>query len=330
MSASPELPAEQSGLEALVAGRDPAGLEVLERSLPGRARALAEIAYVLAVMVAPELLGGGALAWAGAGVLALLGVALIRPWQRSDPGRPARIGMSAGVVALVLGGFAYRPRALIGAAHQVSGQSFFVALTARDLCLLGLALLIVLSDGQRPRQLGLGGGRTGRELLFGVLVLGGTYAVHLLAALPLSAIAFALGGGQAEVAARSGFLRQLVGWAEQVSVWEIPLFMGLAGAFEEVVFRGLLVTRLKCLVGRWWPALVLSAALFGLGHLEEGTLAAFQTAILGIWFGIVFLRRRRLESVIVAHAAFNTIMFAVMIWVARSGLLDSAQKLLGR
>ena len=319
---------DSGGFEALDTGKDAEGLEVLEASLPGRGRAVAQIAFVLAVMIAPELLGGGVVGWAGAGVLAALGVALIRPWKKNGLGGVARVGMALGAAGLVLAGFVYRPRALLGAAH-VSGQSFFLQLTARDLCLLGLALLIVLSDGQRLRQIGLGGGRLGRELAFGLLVLGGTYFVHLAAALPLSAIAFALGGGKAELATRSGFLRELVSWAEQVSPWEIPLFMGLAGAFEEIVFRGLFITRLRRVTGRWWPALFLSAALFGLGHLEEGTLAAFQTAILGLWFGVVFVRRKRLESDIVAHALFNTIMFAVMILVARSGLLDSAQKLLG-
>ncbi len=309
-------------------GRDPDGLEVLTESLPGRARALAEVAYVLAVMIAPSLLGSGVRSWAGAGVLAVLGVLLVRPWHPGRLGLPARIGSALGVAALVVLGFAYRPRALLGAAH-VSGQSFFLQLTARDLCLLGVALLIVLSDGQRLRQLGLRRQGVGRELAVGLLVLGGTYFVHFAAALPLSAIAFALGAGKAEMAQRSGFLRVLVGWAEQISPWQIPLFMGFAGAFEEVVFRGLLVTRLRRVGGRWWLALLLAASLFGLGHLEEGTLAAFQTGILGLWFGLVFLRRKRLESVIVAHALFNTIMFAAMIAMAHSGLLDAAQKMLG-
>ena len=63
-----------------------------------------------------------------------------------------------------------------------------------------------------------------------------------------------------------------------------------------------------------------SAALFGLGHFYEGTLAVFQTAVLGAFF--VFLYRFRLPSVMVAHAAFTTINFALMLWLQRSGLLE--------
>jgi membrane protease YdiL (CAAX protease family) len=54
-----------------------------------------------------------------------------------------------------------------------------------------------------------------------------------------------------------------------------------------------------------------------------------QTTVLGLWFGWVFLRRRRLESVIVAHAAFNTIMFALMIVLLQTDLWERGQKLLG-
>ncbi len=328
MSGPPDQDEPEPGLETFVTGRDPAGLDVLEASLPGRARCIAQIAYVLAVMLAPSLLGAGARGWAGAALLAALGVVLVRPWQKRAPGLPARIAIAVGVPALVLAGFAYRPRALL-ASGAVSGQGFFSTLTVRDLCLLGVALLLVLSDGQRPRQLGLQRRGLGLELAFGLLVLGATYVVHLAAALPLSAIAFAVGGGKAEMVQRTKFLHEIVGWAEQVRPWTIPLYMGLAGAFEEIVFRGLFITRLRRVFGRWWPALLVAAALFGLGHLEEGTLAAFQTAILGIWFGTVFIRRKRLESVIVAHALFNTIMFAIMIAITHSGLLDAAQKMLG-
>ena len=405
-------------IESLLVGKNPAGLLDLEASLPGRARALAQIAWILAVMLAPSLLGAlaeGAAGWAIAGVLAALGVVLV--WRGRGPGAAARVGISGGVIALVLLGFSSRPRALLdqgprigiqmenaGAGarvtkvvpdtpaaghlregdrivaidgkpldaedpsgdvtrrardpHQLagphtsfrilrggkaqtlelalpppppktSGRTFFFELSVRDLCLLGLALLLVLSDGQRLRQIGLRRERLGRELGFGVLVLMGTYAVHLASSLPLAVIASALGAGKTEVAQRTGFLGELVGWAEQVRPWEIPIYMGLAGAFEEVVFRGFFITRMRRLIGSWAPALLLAAALFGLGHLEEGHLAAVQTAILGLWFGAVFIRRKRLESVIVAHAAFNTIMFAVMIFVLRSGLLDKAQQLLG-
>ncbi len=400
-------------LEALVIGPDRAGLDALEASLPGRARAAVETAYVLAVLLAPTLLGTGARAWTAAGVLAAAGAALV--WRTHA--LPARIALALGAVALVLASFTTRPRSLLehkprigvsientdgaarvtkiadgspaaghlrvgdritaiderplergdpandvtrragdphdltgartrfriirdGAVQSVdlalppptahtSGRTFFFALGVRDLCLLGLALLLVVSDGQHLRQIGLRRDRLGRELAFGLLVLAGTYAVHIAASLPLAVFAAAIGAGKSEVSARTGFLGDLVGWAQEVRLWEIPIYMCVAATFEEVVFRGFFITRMRSVLGRWAPALVLATVLFGLGHLEEGHIAAVQTAILGLWFGAVFIRRKRLESVIVAHAAFDTIMFAVMIFVLRSGLLEKARALLG-
>jgi membrane protease YdiL (CAAX protease family) len=70
--------------------------------------------------------------------------------------------------------------------------------------------------------------------------------------------------------------------------------------------------------------------LFGLGHVYEGTLAVFQTAVLGAWFGIVFVHRARLTSVMLAHAAFNTLNFTLMLWLQRSGLLEKLTQLAPR
>jgi len=92
--------------------------------------------------------------------------------------------------------------------------------------------------------------------------------------------------------------------------------------FEEIAFRGFLIPRLRVLLGHWPAAVLASAALFGLGHVYQGTLAIFQTAALGAFFGFVFILRFRLPSIMLAHAAFNTVNYALMLWLQQSGLLD--------
>jgi membrane protease YdiL (CAAX protease family) len=93
-------------------------------------------------------------------------------------------------------------------------------------------------------------------------------------------------------------------------------------ALEEIVFRGFLLPRARLLTGRWWLAVGLVQILFGLGHVYEGWLAVLQTTMLGIYFSVVFLWRVHLGAVIVAHTAFNAIMFALVLFVQRSGLLE--------
>jgi uncharacterized protein len=193
------------------------------------------------------------------------------------------------------------------------------------LCLraLGMSLLVALllwRQGQGAAQVGLVREGAGRELLWGLPTLVGTYAVLLAASLPLSLLALLLKLTQREALAR----RELVGALTEMGLG-VPAFaaaMVLVTGFEELVFRGFLVPRLRVVTGRWTTAVGVCAVLFGLGHVYEGPLAAVQTAVLGAWFSAVFLWRGRLPSVMVAHAAFNTLNFSLMLWLQRSGLLE--------
>lgn len=193
------------------------------------------------------------------------------------------------------------------------------------LCLraLGMSLLVALMvwrDGQGPAQLGLARAGLGLELLLGVPATLGAYFVQIAAALPLALLAALLKLTAKEAAARTEVATALAGTGLSLPVFAAA--MVLVTGFEELAFRGFLVPRLRVLVGRWSFAVVLSAILFGMGHFYEGSLAVVQTALLGVYFGVVFLYRGRLASVMVAHAAFNTLNFAFMLWLQRSGLLE--------
>ncbi|HYO57229.1 type II CAAX prenyl endopeptidase Rce1 family protein [Archangium sp.] len=198
------------------------------------------------------------------------------------------------------------------------GAMLWLCIRALGVCLL--VALLLWRDGQGPAQLGLGRAGLGRELLIGIPVLFGAYAVHLAVSLPLAALAayFKLAGKEAlarkEVA--TGLVEMGLG---------VPAFaaaMVLVAGFEELTFRGFLVPRLRVVLGHWHAAVLVSAVLFGLGHFYEGTLAVVQTAVLGAYFGFIFISRFRLPSVMLAHAGFNTINFALMLWLQRSGLLE--------
>jgi membrane protease YdiL (CAAX protease family) len=186
------------------------------------------------------------------------------------------------------------------------------------MCLL--VALMVWRDGQGPAQLGLAREGLGLELLLGIPATFGAYFVQIAAALPLALIAALLKLTAKEAAARTEVATALAGTGLSLPVFAAA--MVLVTGFEELAFRGFLVPRMRVLVGRWSFAVVLSAVLFGMGHFYEGTLAVVQTALLGVYFGFVFLYRGRLPSVMVAHAAFNTLNFALMMWLQRSGLLE--------
>lgn len=198
------------------------------------------------------------------------------------------------------------------------GSMPWLCLRALGVCLL--VALLLWRDGQGPAQLGLVRAGLGRELLFAFPVLLGAYAVNIAVSIPIAVIGKLLNLTGKEMLARKEMATGLVEMG--LSVPAFAAAMVLVASFEELAFRGFLVPRLKVVLGHWSAAVLLSAAIFGVGHLYQGTLAVVQISALGAYFGFVFIRRFRLPSVMLAHAALNTIAFVLMMWLQRSGWLE--------
>ncbi|TVQ41254.1 MAG: CPBP family intramembrane metalloprotease [Spirochaetaceae bacterium] len=126
--------------------------------------------------------------------------------------------------------------------------------------------------------------------------------VLLLIAIPLSF----LPGAQRALA--EGFRWQFRRW-EYVPL--VLLTSVAVGYREELFFRGYLIGRLEDAGLSQTAALGLSTILFGLGHLYQGATGALATATIGLVLGIVFLRRRNLHVVALAHALYNTLVLTV-------------------
>jgi membrane protease YdiL (CAAX protease family) len=121
-----------------------------------------------------------------------------------------------------------------------------------------------------------------------------------------------------EATARSGVLVTLFGGTPMLA---FVLAMIVTATFEEVVFRGFLLPRLRVATGSWGVAIAVSSLAFGAGHLYEGLVAIVQTTALGVFFSLAFLRRRRLLPVVLAHASFNVIVFGILTFLSRSGAM---------
>jgi len=82
---------------------------------------------------------------------------------------------------------------------------------------------------------------------------------------------------------------------------------------EEVIYRAFLINRVAELGsgGKWalrW-AVVISAIVFGLVHLDWGVIGIVQTGCMGLAFGVSYLVvRRRLWVLILAHAYMDTLL----------------------
>ncbi|WP_306799785.1 CPBP family intramembrane glutamic endopeptidase [Corallococcus sp. AS-1-6] len=291
---------------------------VLLEKAPPKRQALAEAAFVFFAVLGPSSvarLGRGA---AVAVELALLawGLMLLRPWESS------RRGGWWGVLGLVVALGGAGAGAWVASDAEMN-KGFSLSMAPLVIRALGMCLLVAVllwRDGQGPAQVGLVREGWARELLLGGVVLAGTYVVHLAVSVPLAAVAVALKLAGQELAARKDVAAALLDTG--LGVPAFAAIMVVVTGFEEFVFRGFLVPRLKVVLGGWVPAILVAAVLFSVGHFYEGTLAVFQTFVMGAWFGFVLWYRGRLLPLIVAHAAFNTISFALMLWLSRSGFLE--------
>ena len=100
------------------------------------------------------------------------------------------------------------------------------------------------------------------------------------------------------------------------------LFVGL---YEELLFRGFLLTRLRVLFGGWTGPIVFSSVFFAVSHLYEGGFAILQIFILSLVLSIVFVGRGSLVPVALAHAVFDMITFLAAYLIR---FQDQLQKLL--
>ncbi|WP_412541287.1 CPBP family intramembrane glutamic endopeptidase [Longispora sp. K20-0274] len=94
--------------------------------------------------------------------------------------------------------------------------------------------------------------------------------------------------------------------------WAVPVLLLAAvqnAVLEEVVVVGYLVTRLRELSIRLPVALGASAVLRGSYHLYQGFGAFVGNAIMGLVFGYVFSRTRRVWPLIIAHSVLDIVAF---------------------
>ena len=90
--------------------------------------------------------------------------------------------------------------------------------------------------------------------------------------------------------------------------WRIPILVLYAiqnGLLEEVLMIGYLLTRLEQLRVRPWAAILISAAVRGSYHLYQGFGAFVGNMIMGLIFGVLFFRWRRVLPFIIAHSLID-------------------------
>jgi len=91
----------------------------------------------------------------------------------------------------------------------------------------------------------------------------------------------------------------------------------IAAFGEEMVFRGYLLNRVADLFersqGGWVIGLIISAALFGLGHAYQGITGILETFLFGcVMAGLYLTGQRSLWLPVIAHGVYDTTAFILI------------------
>lgn len=92
----------------------------------------------------------------------------------------------------------------------------------------------------------------------------------------------------------------------EVALWILTSLT--AGICEEIIFRGYLQRQFCAWVGTIPAGVLLSAAVFGAGHLYQGSKQAIVIAVYGVLFGILAEMRKSLRPGMMTHALHDTII----------------------
>jgi membrane protease YdiL (CAAX protease family) len=170
----------------------------------------------------------------------------------------------------------------------------FVAVSTifRDLALVSLILFFFWRDAEPVTKLGWTLRQLDRNIFLGlILYLPLVFVISLVEQLLVAA-----GLSQPSVPAPSMFDMQ--------GRWEVALAVILVvvvAVSEETIFRGYLVARLQTVTRSTAVAVLLSAAIFAMGHGYEGSLGVVTIGIMGLIFNLIYLWRKSLVTPIVLH-----------------------------
>jgi membrane protease YdiL (CAAX protease family) len=180
------------------------------------------------------------------------------------------------------------------AIKQGSLSFVLVAFSAivRDLALVSLILFFIWRNKEPMTRIGWTLKNSGREIALGiVLFIPFSFAMGLfenglrsvgfsVPSTPLPSFLAARGTGE--------FLLAVV----------LVVIVALA---EETIFRGYLILRFRGVVANSTVAVLLSAAIFSVGHGYEGSAGVVTVAVMGAIFALVYLWRQSLVAPIVMH-----------------------------
>ena len=170
---------------------------------------------------------------------------------------------------------------------------------------------IVRRRGGNLRSVGVSSRNPALDLLIGV---GAAIATGVATWTVVLSLAYMFPAFAEQLQENSGRIMERVPKASPATFAMMTLLIGL---YEELIFRGFLMPRLRRAIGSWTAAVLLSTALFAALHMFDQVAAALVlVTILSVMFSVVTIWRRSIVPAIVAHALFDLAMFLQLYYLA--------------
>ena len=177
---------------------------------------------------------------------------------------------------------------------------FVVGLAIGDtIALIALMVWITWAHGESVRELWLGPVRPWREVALGILLVPAIIVVVVLLLNGMRLWAPWLHNVETNP------LEALAGRPGNATLFAVVAI--LAGGVREELQRAFLLRRFEQHLGGPVGGIVILGIGFGLGHFVQGWDAVITTALLGVFWSIVYLRRRSVIAPIVSHSGFNSL-----------------------
>jgi membrane protease YdiL (CAAX protease family) len=239
------------------------------------------------------------------------------PWQRHPLTQFLAVLLGVGPMYLlsILGGTGeaaardFRPPTVFGS----------LLLVVIVVVLFGGVLVLLLNAvcGEPLRALNLR-----RSTLRQDLADGAGLCLYIIAAMLLYGLFLGWTGMEQVPAANRKIADALAANLQLLPIWFGPVVWLQAALYEEFS-RVFLLSRLWQI----WPGLavrvavvLVSATLFGLGHIYQGATGALGTAVIGMILGLHYMARGRVLPLIIAHGIYDTLVLATLVIGTVNGL----------
>lgn len=227
-----------------------------------------------------------------------------------------RLVSGAQILIVVLGVFTAvygLSRAGLGAGGTALSPSLgmFVHVSALAAISVGLSFLALAREPARIEALGLSfAPLRGRVVLMGLYGLAGGVATYVINAIVSVGFIMVTGGIEKHIGMAKEQHEALSSFAA-IPLWVMIPVVIIAGCYEDIVFRGFLLGRLRILfrTSKAWigdlVAIAVSSAIFGLGHIYQGWFGVMKTTAAGVCLAILVLLTKSVWPAMIAHAGID-------------------------